>query len=213
MSGQHIRIVVVDDHAVVRHGLTAMLASAKDLEVVGAAANGTDALCEVQRTFPDVVLLDLQMPGMNGLDVLARLRDLASPPHVIVLTVHDDDDLVLGAVRGGADGFVLKNATKEDLLSAIRNVAEGGQRFDDVVVRAFLKEQSREEDARLLTSREIDILKLVASGHSNREIAAALILSLGTVKTHLDDVYRKLGVSDRAHAVAVAMRRGLLDEG
>ena len=213
MSGQHIRIVVVDDHAVVRHGLTAMLASAKDLEVVGAAANGTDALREVQRTFPDVVLLDLQMPGMNGLDVLARLRDLASPPHVIVLTVHDDDDLVLGAVRGGADGFVLKNATKEDLLSAIRNVAEGGQRFDDVVVRAFLKEQSREEDARLLTSREIDILKLVASGHSNREIAAALILSLGTVKTHLDDVYRKLGVSDRAHAVAVAMRRGLLDEG
>jgi DNA-binding NarL/FixJ family response regulator len=151
------------------------------------------------------------MPDMHGLEVLAGLTSMARPPKVIVLTVHDDDELVLNAVRGGAQGYVLKSASREDLVGAIRHVAAGGQRFDEVVVRALLAEQTREQEPPPLSPRELEVLRLVAAGFSNKEVAAHLYLSVATVKTHLDDVYRKLGVSDRAHAVAVALRAGLLE--
>lgn len=212
MPDRAIRLLVVEDHDVVRHGLVALLRGYSDVEVVGSAGSGPEALAQIARSRPDLVLLDLQMPGMNGLEVLEHIREMPAPPHVIVLTAHGEDDLVLGAVRGGADGYVLKNARPEELMAAIRSVAEGGQRFDEVVVRAFLKEDEHQRDLKLLTSREREILRLVANGHSNRQIAQLLFLSVATVKDNLESVYRKLGVSDRAHAVAVALRKGLLDD-
>jgi DNA-binding NarL/FixJ family response regulator len=210
MSGG-VRILVVDDHAVVREGLSSMLARIADFEIVGLAAGGREALELAGSARPDVVLLDMQMPDMHGLEVLAGLTEMVRPPKVIVLTVHDDDELVLNAVRGGAQGYVLKSASREDLVGAIRHVAAGGQRFDEVVVRALLAEQTREQEPPPLSPRELEVLRLVAAGFSNKEVAAHLYLSVATVKTHLDDVYRKLGVSDRAHAVAVALRAGLLE--
>lgn len=207
-----IRVLVVDDHAVIREGLASILAREPDIEVVGLAAGGREGLDLAGSARPDVVLLDMQMPDLHGLEVLERMsREVVPTPRVIVLTVHDDDELVLNAVRGGAQGYVLKSASREDLVAAIRHVAGGGQRFDEVVVRALLAEQGRTEEEPLLTERELDVLRLVAAGYSNKEVGAHLYIGLTTVKTHLDDVYRKLGVSDRAHAVAVALRRGLLE--
>ena len=129
---------------------------------------------------------------------------------MLVLTVHDDDDVVLRAVRGGAQGFLLKTATRDELLSAVRKVAAGGQSFDEIVVRALLRRDQREVLRSLFTERELDVLRLVATGKTNKEIASQLFISLDTVKGHLETVYRKLDVSDRAHAVAVAIRNGLV---
>jgi DNA-binding NarL/FixJ family response regulator len=213
MAAEAISILVVDDHPVVRDGLVGMLATYDDLEVVGTAGSGEEALREAGRLRPGVVLLDLQLPGLHGLDVLARLKSAEEAPRVIVLTVHDDDDLVLRAVQSGADGYVLKQASLEELVDAVRHVAAGGRRFDEVVVAALLDARERERDAEAapLTERELDVLRLVSTGHSNKEVAAVLHLSAGTVKSYLDDIYRKLEVSDRAHAVATALRLGLLD--
>ncbi len=209
-SADRTRVLIVDDHAVVREGLERIMAKCADLEVVGSAASGEEALDLAASLEPDLVLLDLSLPGMHGLDVLGVLQTLPRPPRVIVLTVHDDDDIVLGAVRGGAQGYVLKNATRDELIAAVRHVATGGQSFDEVVVRALLRGDQREVLCSLLTARELDVLRLVAGGQTNKEIAAALFISADTVKGHLETIYRKLGVSDRAHAVAVAIRNGLV---
>jgi DNA-binding NarL/FixJ family response regulator len=206
-----IRILVVDDHAVVREGLSSMLAKCEDFEIVGKAASGAEGLDLAAELRPDIMLLDLQMPDMHGLEVLERLKGRPHAPRVIVLSVVDDEDLVASAVRAGVQGYVLKSASRADLVSAIRHVARGGQRFDEVVVKALLAEQSRNDTPELLTDRERDVLRLVAAGSSNKQIAEQLYLSVSTVKTCLDDAYRRLGVSDRAHAVAVALRLGLLD--
>ena len=207
-----ISILVVDDHVVVREGLTSMLSSTSGFEVVGDAASGEAGLSLVEALDPDIMLLDLQMPGTHGLEVLARLKERGlERPRVIVLSMHDDEELVANAVRAGAHGYVLKSASRSELVDAIRHVAAGGQRFDEVVVRALLSERRKEESGALLSEREAEILKLVAAGCGNKEVARRLYLSISTVKTHLDDAYRKLGVSDRAHAVAVALRLGLLE--
>lgn len=206
-----IRILVVDDHAVVREGLSSMLAKHEDFEIVGKAASGQEGLELAAELRPDIMLLDLQMPGMHGLEVLEQLKERQDRPRVIVLSVVDDEDLVARAVRAGVQGYVLKSASRADLVSAIRHVAQGGQRFDEVVVRALLAEKTKAEASELLTDRERDVLKLVAAGCGNKQIAEQLFLSVSTVKTCLDDAYRKLGVSDRAHAVAVALRLGMFD--
>jgi DNA-binding NarL/FixJ family response regulator len=206
-----IRTLIVEDHEVVRQGLELMLGQVEDLEIVGAAASGEEALRLVDQVSPDVLLLDLELPGMHGLDVIRELagRD-GERPRVLVLTVHDDDDIVLGAVRGGAQGYVLKHASRDDLVAAIRRVAAGGKHFDEVVVRAFLEDDQQTASASELTERELEILRLVAGGFTNKEIGAQIYLSAETVKSHLTNIYRKLGVADRAQAVAVALRKGLV---
>jgi len=209
-----IRILIVDDHEVVRRGLHSILSACDDLLVVGTAASGEEAVLLADSVEPDLVLLDLQLPGMHGLEVIAQLaKDEKGPkehPKIIVLTVHDDDEIVLRAVKAGASGYVLKHASADELIRVIRYVADGGRHFDEVVVKAFLSDEQRAFDRQLLTSHELEVLRMVAAGSTNREIAEHLFLSVDTVKSHLETIYRKLEVADRAQAVAVAMRKGLL---
>ncbi len=207
-----IRILIVDDHEVVRRGLESIVGACDDLQVVGIASSGEEALILANSVDCDVVLLDLQMPGMHGLEVIPRLtKDREGRPKIIVLTVHDDDEIVLRAVKSGASGYVLKNASADELIRAIRYVAAGGRHFDEVVVKAFLSEEQRAKERQLLTSHELEILRMVAAGATNRQVAQHLFISVDTVKSHLEAVYRTLEVSDRAQAVAVAMRKGLLE--
>jgi DNA-binding NarL/FixJ family response regulator len=207
-----IRIVIVDDHEVVRRGLEGILSACDDLEVVGQAASGEEAVQLPAIRECDIVLLDLQMHGMHGLEVIPKLvGDGREWPKVIVLTIHDDDEIVLRAVKSGASGYVMKNASADELVRAIRHVAAGGRHFDEVVVKAFLSDEQRVRDRELLTPHELEILRMVAAGATNRQVALHLFISVETVKSHLEAIYRTLEVSDRAHAVAVAMRKGLLD--
>ena len=204
--------MIVDDHEVVRRGLEGIVTACDDLVVVGIAPSGEEAVVLADSVECDVVLLDLQMHGMHGLEVIPHLiKDGERSPKVIVLTIHDDDEIVLRAVKSGASGYVLKNASAEHLIRAIRYVAAGGRHFDEVVVKAFLSDEQRAKDRELLTAHELDILRMVAAGATNRQVAQHLYISVDTVKSHLEAIYRTLGVSDRAHAVAVAMRKGLLE--
>ena len=211
MGPTAVRVFVVDDHLVVREGLSRMLSSCGEVEIVGSAASGEEALRLVPRVSPDVVLLDLSLPRMQGLEVLAELRKFERPPHVVVLTVHDDQDLVLGAARLGADGYVLKQTSRDELTKAIRVVAAGGQYFCPAVVALLGSTVRAQAGTARLAERELQVLRLVAAGAENREIAGLLHVSTETVKTHLAHVYRKLNVTGRAHAVAVAIRQGLLE--
>ena len=205
-----IRVLLVEDHEVVRDGLEMLLAQCEGIEVVGTAGTGEEGIELSASLLPDLVLLDLSLPGMHGLEALPSfLGQSQHPPRVVVLTVHDDDDMVLRAVRGGAQGYVLKSASRDELVTAVRRVAAGGQSFDDVVVRAFIHGEQRADEQ--LSRRELQVLQLVAAGQTNKEIGGSLYLSPGTVKAHLDSIYRKLGASDRAQAVATALRRGLLE--
>jgi DNA-binding NarL/FixJ family response regulator len=207
-----IRILIVDDHEVVRRGLEGILSACDDLQVVGQASSGEEAVTLAKTVKCDVVLLDLQMHGMHGLEVIPQLvRDEEGLPKIIVLTIHDDDEIVLRAVKSGASGYVMKNASADELIRAIRHVAAGGRHFDEVVVKAFLRDEQRAKDKELLTPHELEILRMVAAGATNREVALHLFVSVDTVKSHLESIYRTLEVSDRAHAVAVAMRKGLLE--
>ena len=207
-----VRVLIVEDHELVREGLRLMLSRSEGIEVVGSVISGEEALDCMAAADPDVLLLDLRLPGIYGLDVIAALKRRGlTRPRVLVLTAHDDQDMVLEAVRAGAHGYILKSATRNDLIGAIRRVAAGEQYYDAVVVKAFLRGDQRQRDAGLLTSRELEILRMAADWLTNREIGERIYVSVGTVKTHLDNIYRKLEVSDRAHAVAVALRRGLLE--
>ena len=206
-----IRVFVVDDHEVVREGLVRMLSRLPDIEIVGTAGSGEEAIEKVPYLAPNVVLLDLRLPGVQGLEVLRTLMTLTDPPRVLVLTVHDDEDLVLGASRLGAMGYVLKNTSRSELATAIRRVAAGGHYFGEEVIATVLRGAQQEALAEPLTERELQILRLLTDGLSNKDVGERLYLSPDTVKSHLVNVYRKLGVESRAYAVAVAIRRGLVE--
>jgi DNA-binding NarL/FixJ family response regulator len=201
-----IRLVIVDDHPVVRDGLRGMLA-VPDFEVVGEAASGDEAVAVVTALSPDVVLMDLRMPGSDGLSAIERLR--AHPCRVLVLTTYDTDRDVLPAIKAGATGYLLKDTPRDELQRAIR-AAHAGEAVLSPAVATRLLGQVRKPATEALSTRELDVLALVAKGSTNRAVAAALFISEATVKTHLLHVYAKLGVSDRAAAVAVAYERGLL---
>lgn len=203
-----IRIVVVDDHPVVRDGLTGMFAGEKDIEVVAEAGNGREALIVIERTHPDVVLMDLRMPGGDGIDAIRALRRKSrTRPRILVLTTFDTDRDVRGAIEAGADGYLLKDARRADLVRAVHDLAAGRPVLVPAVLAALT---SRSGAGVTLSEREAEVLRLVAQGLTNRAIARQLLISESTVKTHLLHVYAKLDVADRASAVRVAWERNLV---
>lgn len=212
-----IRVILVDDQTLVRQGIRSLLALADDVDVVGEAADGRTALDVIAATRPDVVLLDLRMPILDGLGTLRHLSGAEHRPAVLVLTTFDDDEEVMAALREGAQGYLLKDVTLQALLEAIRTLAGGGQHIQPAVSAALLhrlavgstpREPSQHQT---LTDREIDVLRLMAAGWSNREIATGLHLAEGTVKNHVSSILLKLGVRDRTRAVLRALDAGLVE--
>jgi DNA-binding NarL/FixJ family response regulator len=207
-----IRVLLVDDDALVRAGLRMILSSSDELEVVGEAADGTEALAAVQTHRPDVVLMDIRMPGMDGISATSALRRTAAPPHVIVLTTFQADEHVLSALRAGADGFLLKDTAPTEIVHAIRLVAAGEAMLSPSVTRTLLSHLGNDDTAdrrraaaeRLtsLTDREREVATAVGSGASNAEIAASLFMSEATVKAHVSRLLTKLDVTNR---VQIAM--------
>ncbi|EHK87066.1 two component LuxR family transcriptional regulator [Saccharomonospora azurea SZMC 14600] len=204
-----IGILVVDDHPIVRDGLRGIFAAEEGFTVVGEAGDGAEAVTMAQRLLPDVVLMDLRMPGTGGVEAISRLAALGNPARVLVLTTYDTDSDVLPAIEAGATGYLLKDAPRAELVRAVRAAARGESVLSPAVASRVLG-RIREPADDTLTPREVEVLALVAQGHTNKEAARVLFLSEATVKTHLLHIYAKLGVRDRAAAVAVAYRTGLL---
>lgn len=209
-------VVLADDHPVVRQGLRSMLEAEGDFEVVGVAENGLDAVRQVERLKPHVIVVDLVMPGMNGLEVARQLAETGSQTRVILLTMHDNDAYVQEALRGGAAGYVLKDSSDSELVDAIRTVAAGrrylspslaARAIDDYAERA---KQSGSAGHEALTAREREVLQLVAEGHPSSEIGARLHLSPRTVETHRASLMRKLGLRTRTDLLRYAFRHGIL---
>jgi DNA-binding NarL/FixJ family response regulator len=204
-----IRVLIADDHPVVRDGLRGIFADDPDFLVVGEAGNGAEAVARVEREGADVVLMDLRMPQMSGVEAIRRLRRTAPAVRVLVLTTYDTDSDVLPAIEAGATGYLLKDAPREELIRAVR-AAFAGEAVLSPAVASRLMGQVRKPAPEKLSQRELDVLTLIAGGATNREAAARLFVSEATIKTHLLHVYEKLGVRDRAAAVAEAYRRRLL---
>jgi DNA-binding NarL/FixJ family response regulator len=204
-----IRLLIADDHPVVRDGLRGMVAGEPDLEVVGEAATGVEALALVPRVRPDVALVDLRMPELDGVATIRALRERHPEVRVLVLTTFDSDRDVVSAIEAGATGYLLKDTPRAELFRAIRAAARGEAVLAPAAVSRLVG-QLRQPATPALTARELQVLELVARGASNREAAARLHVSEATVKTHLVHAFGKLGVSDRTAAVTVALERGLL---
>lgn len=204
-----IRVMLIDDHPIVRAGIAGMLAQTDGIEVVGEASNGEEALSAITNTAPDVLVVDLRMPVMDGPALIQTLRDQGSKLGILVLTTYDTDADILRATEAGANGYLLKDTSLDDLVRAIQATHAGDTWLAPSVaaqVMRSLQDTGREK----LSSRELDVLRLVADGLSNKEIATELAVSPATVKTHLIHVFRKLDVNDRTAAVTVALDRGIL---
>jgi DNA-binding NarL/FixJ family response regulator len=204
-----IGVLIVDDHPVVRDGLSGMFASHPDFEVLGEAADGAEAVRRAQALKPDVVLMDLRMPGMDGVSAIRELARREVQARVLVLTTYDTDTDVLPAIEAGATGYLLKDAPRDELIRAVKAAARGESVLSPSVASVVMG-QVRSPAAEPLSAREFEVLELVARGTTNREAAAKLFISEATVKTHLLHIYAKLGVNDRAAAVAEGFNRGLL---
>jgi DNA-binding NarL/FixJ family response regulator len=205
-----VRVLIVDDHPIVRDGLRGAFAGDPDLEVAGEAGNGAEAVALAGNLAVDVVLMDLRMPVMDGVEAIKQLRVSAPRVRVLVLTTYDSDSDVLPAIEAGATGYLLKDAPTDELLRAVRAAARGEPVLSPAVAGRLMG-QVRRPGRDTLSPRELEVLRLVAGGATNREAAAELFISEASIKTHLLHVYDKLGVRDRAAAVAEAYRRGLLD--
>jgi DNA-binding NarL/FixJ family response regulator len=204
-----IRLLIVDDHPVVRDGLRGMLESQHDFEVVGEAGDGSEAVQQVENLKPDIVLMDLRMPVMDGVTALGQIKANNPQVQVLVLTTYDSDADILPAIEAGAAGYLLKDSSKEELYDGIRAAARGETVLAPAVA-ARLVGRMRAPAEEKLSSREVEVLQLVAEGASNSEIAQQLHISQATVKSHLVNIFGKLGVSDRTAAVTMALRKGIL---
>lgn len=211
-AAARIRLLIVDDHPVVRDGLRGMFAGEEGFEVVGEAANGNEAVSRAEAHQPDVVLMDLRMPGMDGVAAIRMMGEKGLAARVLVLTTYDTDSDVLPAIEAGATGYLLKDAPRQELLRAVRAAARGESVLSPSIA-ARLMNQVRQPVKESVSQRELDVLQLVAAGSTNREVAERLFISEATVKTHLLHIYAKLGVNDRAAAVGAAFERGLLTPG
>jgi len=210
-----IRVLVVDDHLVVRRGLRSMLADAENVQVVGGASNANEAIERVGSLQPDVVLLDIKMPGMDGLRLIRFLKQEHPQVKIVMLTIYDDEQFLVEAFRAGAHGYLLKNVGREELLNVLRTVSQGKRMLSEELMDSVLSQfgdlaQKQAQSRFGLSDIEVDLLSMVAQGATNRKIAERMYWSEATVKRKLSDVYRKLDVLDRAQAVAVATRHGLL---
>ena len=214
-----IRVLICDDQAIARHGLQMILASAPDLEVVGQAQDGQEAVELTAQLAPDVVLMDLKMPRLNGVQATRRIRSQSPDVQVLVLTTYDADEWVFDAIRAGANGYILKDTPPDQLLSAIRDAAAGKTPVDPAVAGKLFKcvadKPVPQTDALVepLSDRELEIVQLMAGGLTNAEIGAALFLSEGTIRNYISTILGKLGVKDRTQAVVTAIRYGLIDVG
>jgi DNA-binding NarL/FixJ family response regulator len=210
-----IHVLIADDHAVFRWGLRTLLGSEPDMQVVGEAATGKEVLERAAELRPDVILMDIQMPQVNGIEATRRILEANPDVGVVVLTMFEDDESVFSAMRAGARGYVLKGAPPSEILKVVRAVGHGEAHFGPEIAKRLMdffsapKPVSPEESFPDLTSREVEILELIAQGHSNAKIAARLYLSPKTVANHLSHIFTKLQVADRAHAIIRAREAGL----
>jgi DNA-binding NarL/FixJ family response regulator len=209
-----IRVLIADDQRAVREGLAMLVGLADEIEVVGTAANGIEAVQLASELHPDVVLMDLRMPEMEGGEATRKIRAAEPDTHVLVLTTYADDDSLLPALQAGAHGYLTKDASAEEIERAIRAVADGHTHLDPAIQRRLVATvlSTKTPNPALpddLTTREIEVLKLIAAGLSNTEIAAALVVSAATVKTHINHIFQKTGARDRAQAVRYAYQHGL----
>jgi DNA-binding NarL/FixJ family response regulator len=207
-----IKVIVVDDHPVVRHGIVAMLHYEEDIEVVGDAADGAEALRLIGELRPDVVLLDLRMPQMSGVEVMQQARARGLAARFLVLTTYDTDEYIAPALTAGAQGYLLKDTPPEELARAVRMIMQGRAALEPAVAARMLARMA-DSPADELSARELEVLRLLARGDSNKEIAAQLTLSENTIKTHLSRIFDKLGARSRTEAVTIAIQRGLVRAG
>ncbi|MFD7291428.1 response regulator [Streptomyces sp. NPDC059863] len=211
-DGRAIRVLLVDDHQVVRRGLRTFLEIQDDIEVVGEASDGAEGIARAEELRPDVVLMDIKMPGTDGIEALRKLRELANPARVLIVTSFTEQRTVVPALRAGASGYVYKDIDPEALAGAIRSVHAGHVLLQPEVAGALLAQDepgSGQGRGTSLTEREREVLSLIADGRSNREIARALVLSEKTVKTHVSNILMKLDLSDRTQAALWAVRHGV----
>lgn len=214
MSDEPIRILLVDDHPIVRDGLAAVLSTQRDFAVVGEAATGDDAVSVAARERPDVALVDLEIPPTDGVDIIRRLAALPTPVKAIVFTAYDSDDRILGAIEAGARGYLLKGAPRQEIFNGVRAVAAGGSMLHAVVASRLMRravERERDPLVEPLTAREGEALKLLARGLSNKEIASELDIAERTVKFHISAILGKLGATNRTEALSIAVRLGLVE--
>lgn len=212
-----MRVLLADDHGIVRRGLKSLLESEPGLSIVAEAADGLEALRLCEEHTPDILIVDIAMPKMNGIEVAARVQKLAHPPRVIILSMHADESYILRALAAGARAYLLKDATDEDLLPAVRSVAAGKPFFSGAVTAVLVEDYMRRLQARgltdsyhLLTDREKEVLQLLAEGRSNKEVASLLDLGLSTVETHRANMMVKLNLHNTAEIVLYAVRKGII---
>jgi len=201
-----IRVLTVDDHPLLREGIAAVIQGQADMTLAGEASSGADAVAQFRALRPDVTLMDVQMPGMNGIDAIAAIRAEFPAARIIVLTTYEGDVLASRAIKAGAAGYLLKGMLRKELLDTIRAVHAGKRRIPPEI--AVELAQHHADD--VLTGREVEVLQRVAAGHANKAVADALAISEETVKTHMKSIMAKLSANDRTHAVTIALRRGIL---
>lgn len=212
-----IRVLLADDHTLVRRGIAGLLQAQPDIEVVGEADNGLDAVSQARNLVPDVVLMDIGMPGLSGLDATRRIRDALPQTQVLILTVHDREDYLYNALQAGASGYILKGADVHDLVGAIRTVFRGDTFMYPKMATKLVADYLRRvragegtEEFERLTEREKEILKLLAEGYTNKEIAGALQITPHTVQTHREHLFQKLNIHSRTELLKYALRKGLV---
>ncbi len=216
-----VRIVLADDHPIVREGLRAVLETQADFEVIAECASGSEVLRVVAEQQPDMILLDLEMPVMDGVETIRRLQALPHVPRIIVFTAFDNDERIIHAIQAGADGYLLKGAPREEIFRAIRLTMEGASLLQPVIASKLLRHVGQQGRGTKpvpsmplieeLTEREVEVLQLLAQGKPNKEIAAQLVISERTAKFHVSSVMSKLGATNRTEAVSLAVQRGLID--